>query len=184
MNATGTRGLGGSWSWLSPQALLVAASLVVAAAILLAGGEAGRALSGIGGALWIAAAVWMLAGLRNEPRRAPVALVALAGAAVMAVIVRPGTYLEAIVGFGLAGAAVGVAAGPSALRWAMLPAALYFPLHIAVAIGRVIASGGERAVRTDPPPTAALVQVAMVAAAAAGGWLAWKALSGRESAGG
>jgi hypothetical protein len=165
---------------LTPQVLLVIASLVVAVAILLSGEEIGSTISGIGGILWIAAAIWMLVELRTEPRRIVIGLVALAGALVMAAVVKPGNYLEAIVGFAIAGAAVGFAAGPGAARWAMLPAALYFPLHIIIAIGRVAVSGGARSVRTQPPPTDALVQVAMVAAAGIAGYLVAMLFQQRE----
>lgn len=180
MNAVREGSRAGALGWLSPQALLVVSSLIVAVAILLNGSELARIVSGIGGVLWIASAVWMLVELRNEPRKVAVGLVALAGALVMAGVVRPGTYLEAMVGFAIAGAAVAFVAGPSALRWSMMPAALFFPLHIIIALGRVIASGGTRAVRTQPPPTSAFVEFAMVVAAGLAGYLVWMATQRRE----
>jgi hypothetical protein len=154
--------------FLTPQLLLVVAGVVVAGAILV-GGQPARLLNGVGGALWVAAAVWMVASLRGERRWLPILAAALAAAAVMALIVRPGTYLEALVGFLVAGGAVALIARPLGVHWALLAPALYFPLHIAVAVVRVVASGGARSVRTDPPPTEAFVPLAMIAAAALGG---------------
>lgn len=155
---------------VTPQALLVSAGVVIAVAIAV-GPPLARALNGAGGLIWIAGAVWMLAQLRGEPRRWTIAGVALAGAAMMAIIVRPGTYLESVTGFMVAGAAVVLASRHADGRWAMLAPALYFPLHIVVAGIRVVASGGARAVRTDPPPTDALVPLSMIVAAAVGGAL-------------
>lgn len=156
---------------VGPPALLLTSGVVIALAIL-AGGQAARVLNGVGGALWVAAAAWMLWALRRLPGRALVLAVALLGAVAMAVVVRPGTYLEAGAGFFLAGLAVAAVARGRAWPWTLLVPALYFPLHIAVAIGRVVASGGVRQVRTDPPPTGALVPLVMIAAAAAAGLLA------------
>ncbi len=168
----------GDLGFVTPQLLLVVASLIVALSILL-GAPFARPLNGVGGILWIASAVWMVASLREEPRRVSVGLVAFASAMVMALVVRPGSYLEALAGFAIAGAAVAVAAGPSAARWALLAPAVYFPLHIVIALGRVIASGGARAVRTDPPPTDAFVPFSMVVAAGVAGYVVGKIIDRR-----
>ncbi len=153
---------------VTPQVLLLVAGVVVALSIL-AGPPLARILNGLGGLLWVVSAVWMLASLRTERRWMPVVAVALAGALVMAVVVRPGTYPEAILGFFVAGGAVALVAGGGDGRWAMLAPALYFPLHIGIAIGRVVLAGGARGVRTDPPPTEAFVPLSMILAAAVAG---------------
>lgn len=153
---------------VTPQVLLVIAGVAVAASILAAPPLA-SILNGLGGLLWVVSAAWMLAALRGERRWAPIAAVALAGALLMALVVRPGTYLEAILGFLVAGGAVALVARGNDGRWALLAPALYFPLHIGIAIGRVVLSGGARGVRTDPPPTEAFVPLSMVLAAAVAG---------------
>jgi hypothetical protein len=153
---------------LTPPVLLLLAGVVVAVAILL-GGSAARVLNGAGALMWVAAAGWMLTVLWRQPNRLAVGLTALAGALLMAVVVRPGTYPEAIVGFFVAGLVVALVANERTGIWALLVPALYFPLHLAVAIGRVVLAGGAREVRTDPPPTEAFVPLAMIVAAALAG---------------
>lgn len=166
---------------LTPPVLLLLAGVVIALAILV-GGAPARVLNGVGGLMWIGAAGWMLVALRRQPNRLAIGLTALAGALVMAVLVRPGTYLEAIVGFLVAGVAVALVANERSGIWAMLAPALYFPLHIVVAGGRVALSGGVREVRTDPPPTEAFVPLSMIAAAAVAGVLVgWWLKRRRES---
>ena len=155
---------------LTPPVLLLLAGVVIALAILV-GGPVARVLNGVGGLMWVAAAGWMLGALRRPRNRLAIGLTGLAGAVAMAVVVRPGTYPEAVVGFLLAGAAVALIANERSGIWALLAPALYFPLHIAVAIGRVALSDGTREVRTDPPPTEAFVPLAMIVAAAVAGVL-------------
>lgn len=167
---------------VTPQVLLVIAGVAVAASILAAPPMA-NALNGLGGLLWIGAAVWMVATLRGEKRWLPILCIALAGALVMAVVVRPGTYPEAILGFLVAGGAVAAGARGGDGRWALLAPALYFPLHIAIAIGRVVASGGARGVRTAPPPTEAFVPLSMILAAAVAGVIVARSFAAREAKG-
>lgn len=164
---------------LTPPVLLLLAGIVVALAII-AGGSTARVLNGAGGLVWLAAAGWMLVALRRQPNRIAIGLSALACAVVMAVLVRPGTYPEAILGFLVAGGAVALVANERTGIWAMLAPALYFPLHIVVAIGRVALSGGGREVRTDPPPTEAFVPLAMIVAAALAGVLVGRWLQRRS----
>jgi len=168
---------------LTPPVLLLLAGVVIALAILL-GGPPARVLNGVGALMWVAAAGWMLTALWRQPKRVAVGLTALAAALVMAVVVRPGTYPEAILGFLLAGLVVALVANERTGIWAVLVPALYFPLHIAVAIGRVLLSGGAREVRTDPPPTEAFVPLSMIVAAAVAGVLVrrWNNARRAESA--
>jgi hypothetical protein len=82
-------------------------------------------------------------------------------------IVRPGTLAEAIAGFGIAGALVVLAAGDRSGGWAFLVPAIYLPVHLLIGIGRAILRHGG--VRTEPPPTAAILPLVMILAAAIGG---------------
>ncbi len=167
---------------LTPPVLLLGAGGVVALAILV-GGPVARILNGVGALMWVTAAGWMLVALRRPANRLAIGLTGLAGALLMAVLVRPGTYPEAIVGFLVAGAAVALVANERSGIWALLAPALYFPLHIGVAIGRVALSGGVREVRTDPPPTAAFVPLSMIVAAAVAGALVGRWLTRRSQSG-
>lgn len=164
---------------VTPQVLLVIAGAAVAASIL-SGPPFATVLNGLGGLLWVVSAVWMLVSLRGERRWLPIVAVALAAALLMAVVVRPGTYPEAILGFLVAGGAVALAARGGSGHWALLAPALYFPLHIGIAIVRVVLSGGARAVRTDPPPTEAFVPLSMVLAAAVAGAIAARWFAARR----
>lgn len=155
--------------WLGPL-LLLAAGLLVAIAII-AGPPVSQGINGVAGAVWVASAVYLLLELRHVRNALPIFAVALAGALVMGIVVRPATYLEAVTGFFLIGAAVAIVAEHSELKWAMLAPALYFPVHIAFSIGKVLLSDAPRQVRTDPPPTEALVPLSMVLAAALAGFV-------------
>ncbi|MCC6314579.1 MAG: hypothetical protein IT337_11275 [Thermomicrobiales bacterium] len=166
--------------WLTPQLLLVVSGLVVAVAVATADSEVGRVLNGLGGLLWIVAAVWMAASLRGEPRALPIGVVAAAAALILAGIIRPGTFLTAIPAFLIAGALVAMVAGPGKGYWALLAPALYFPIHIVIAIGRVIAAHGARPIRTAPPPTDALVPLSMILAAGVAGMVVAKLLDNRD----
>jgi hypothetical protein len=51
--------------------------------------------------------------------------------------------------------------------WALLAPAIYLPVHLVIGIGRAMVTDGG--VRPDPPPTAALVPLAMLLGALVGG---------------
>lgn len=152
---------------------LVAATLVVGASIV-ADGTAARALNGIAGVTWFAASgMFIMEGRRRggTPLQWAGILALTAG---VAFVIRPSDLQLAIAGFVPAGFLAGVIAGRSPLFWAKIIPALYLPLHIGTAVleaaGRS-ALGLEASIRTEPPPTAAIVPSVMVAAAIAGGWL-------------
>lgn len=157
--------------------IALAAATVIVGASILAGGEAGRVLNGVSGLIWFAAAGALgLAAFRTRPAWL-VWAVAVAMTGVVAFLVKPSDLLLAIVGFGVAGAAMAVVAGPHGLLWAKFVVALYLPFHIGAAVAKAMyrsLSGNEAAIRSDPPPTAALVPVAMLLAALGGalivGW--------------
>ena len=150
----------------APGTLLVVAAAIVGLAIA-ADGTLARMLNGVGGLCWLAAAVALALGVQRE-RRLQGALVTAGVVLLLALVVRPSDLAAALVGFSLGGAVVAFAVGNQPLRWALLVPAAWLPAHLAIAIVRAAAAGNPR-VRTAPPPTAALVPVAMVLAALAGG---------------
>jgi hypothetical protein len=88
--------------------------------------------------------------------------------------VKPTDFVPALVGFGLAGMAVSFAAPRYAVLWAKLIVGLYLPFHIGTAVAKAMyrnVTGTEASIRTDPPPTAALVPLVMLAAAIGGAML-------------
>ncbi len=159
-----------SWRfWLGP-ILLLAAGILVAIAIV-AGAPFAQGINGVAGIVWVASAVYLLLELRHVRTALAIFAVAFAGALVMGIVVRPATYFEAISGFFLIGVAVAIMAEHNELKWAMLAPALYFPVHIAFSVGMVMLSDAPRQVRTEPPPTEALVPMSMVLATALAGFV-------------
>lgn len=172
MAATGVRG-----TWNDPKRAeriggiaLLAAGVVVAGAIV-AEGDVARRVNGVAGVLWFAAAALLLRAARQDPAfRARAALVIGVGLA-LALVVRPSDLLWAIAGFGVAGGAIAAVVGAHAALWARVLPALWLPLHLALAAGQGVlrvVRDEPAALRRDPPPTTALVPLAMIVAA----WLA------------
>ncbi len=152
---------------------LAAAALLVGIAIVW-DGAAARALNGVGGILWVACAVVMAKSLRSDPRWWQRGALVLALALCFAVVVRPSDGLIAIVAFGLGGSAIASVSMPRAVAWSVLLPAIWLPVHLTVAIARAAfraITDGEASVRTDPPPTTAIVPLLMVMAAWAGALL-------------
>ncbi len=89
---------------------------------------------------------------------------AIAGGFLLGALVRPSGVIEVVVWFVVAGAVVVFAAADRTGAWALLVPAVYLPVHLLIGIGRAILRNGG--VRTDPPPTAAIVPLAMLLAAA------------------
>jgi hypothetical protein len=150
--------------------LLIGAALIVGVAIA-ADGQVARALNGIGGLVWIAAGYKVVTPLRLEHTFTRNLLLVIGLTIALVLLVRPSDYLLAIASFAGAGLAVAVAAQSRPVEWALAVPGLWLPVHLSVAIARV----AERSVRdlpthvrTDPPPTAALVPLAMVLSA----WIA------------
>jgi hypothetical protein len=165
--------LSGTW-------LLLAATIVVGLSILLEGAVS-RALNGMAGVMWFgAAAMLVTAGLRLQ--RSPrlwVGLVALTS--VVAFVVRPSDLLLAVIGFVTCGALALLLAGDGRLLWSTLVVGLYLPLHIGTAVIKAVVrtiSGTEASIRTDPPPTAAMVPLVMLGAALLGGLMVQRFRSG------
>lgn len=156
-----------------PVILLLIATLVVGVSIL-ASGTPSRILNGIGGIMWFAAAAWLVWTALQISRRTSLwgALIVLT--AVVAFVVRPSDLILATLGFLVCGALAGLLAGDGRLIWPTLIVALYLPMHIGTAVLKAVVrsiQGNEASIRTDPPPTAALVPIVMLIAAIAGGLL-------------
>src|SRR4051812_32579202 len=149
---------------------LLAASLVVAVAIL-AHDPIAKVVNGVAGVLWIGSAVLLVITLHRQARFPVWFAFVFAECLLLVLLVKPTNLLWAIFGFGLGGMLVGFVTGPHARNWASLLPALWLPTHLLVAISRAIfrvIDGTKASVRSDPPPTAALVPFAMVVAAIAG----------------
>ena len=155
-------------AWRAAAAGLVLAGLLVGVAIVV-GGSAARVINPVGALLWVASGLWLAVSLPPAQRPLVGWAVAVASGLVLGALVRPGSLTEAVIGFAIAGAAIVLAAGDRRGGWALLAPAIYLPLHLLIGIGRAIVRNGG--VRTDPPPTAAIVPLFMVLAALAAGVL-------------
>jgi hypothetical protein len=163
-----------------PEELLLAASVLVGIAIAL-DGPAARAVNGVAGIGWILAAVLLIRGFGPGERTRVLAISAIVGLALV-LLVRPSNLLWAAIGFTIGGAIVAWLSASRPVTSGALLAALWLPLHLLVAIAKVIVRSirdQPATVRTDPPPTAALVPFAMVVAAMIGGWLVERWRTGR-----
>lgn len=153
-----------------------AAGLVLAGALvglaIAADGAVARAVNGVGGLLWLGSLGVLAWSVRREPGRVVGAAAVLGAALALTFLVRPSELVPATLGFAVGGALVAGAARRRELVWALLVPAAWLPVHLGVAVGRAVVrslTDGTPAVRTDPPPTAALVPLAMVLAAGLGG---------------
>lgn len=153
---------------------LVVAAILVGASII-ADGTLSRALNGIAGVGWfLSTAMFLVEGHRRGARWIRWLLI-LALTAVVAYVVRPSDFVLALAGIVPTAALIGLVMGRDELFWAKLVPALYLPMHIGTAVIKAAirnASGQEASIRTEPPPTAALVPLVMVIAAIIGGFIA------------
>jgi len=153
---------------------LLAASLIVGLAIATSGALS-KAVNGVGGALWIVTAVTLGLRLRHERRAPRYAAYAFVLTLSLVLLIKPSDLVWAAIGFAVAGTLIGIEARPRQVEWAAFLAAIWLPTHLLVAISRVIVRsvrGLPANVRTDPPPTAALVPFAMVLCALIGSQIA------------
>lgn len=166
--------------------MLVAAAVIVGLAIAL-GGAAARVLNGIGGVLWLVAAALMVSALRDAPRRWPGYGLAAAVTLVLVLAVKPNDVALALGGFVAGGALIALLRRDDGAIWARLVPAIWLPMHIGVAVVRATwraATGGTAHVRTQPPPTAAIVPLVMVVAAWLGGQAVGWAIRRRHASAG
>jgi hypothetical protein len=160
--------------------LLLAATIVVGISIVLEGAVS-RALNGVAGVMWFgAAAMLVVAGLRiNRSPKLWGGLLLLT--AVVAFVVTPSDLLFAAIGFVTCGAVAIALAGDGRLLWSTLVVGMYLPMHIGTAVTKAVVrsiTGNEASLRTDPPPTAAIVPLVMLGAALVGGLLVQRYWSG------
>ncbi len=149
--------------------VLLAATLLVALSILL-DGTTSRLLNGVAGITWFTAAGLIGIAAWRSSNRWSLWSLAIGLTALVAFVVTPSDFVPAMIGFGLAGSAVAIVARDHAVLWSKLVVGLYLPFHIGTAVARAIyrnTTGGEATLRTDPPPTAALVPIVMLGTAVA-----------------
>jgi hypothetical protein len=159
----------GVQGWQMAAAGLVVAGLVVALAIVV-GGSAARALNGVGALIWVASGVVLALSLPRPERLRLAWLAAILAGGLLGGVIRPATFMVAIAGFAIAGAAVVFLGGDRTGGWALMAPAIYLPVHLVIGIGRAILRGSE--MRVAPPPTAALLPFSMVIAALVAGAIA------------
>ena len=149
---------------------MIAASLIVGLAIATSG-PLGKTVNGIGGILWIISAVAFGLRLKSTPNWVRNASIAFALTLTLVLLVKPTDLIWAAIGFTIAGMLLSFFVSERRLEWAGLMAAIWLPTHLLVAIVRVIERSIRdlpASVRTDPPPTTALVPFAMVVCALLG----------------
>lgn len=147
--------------------LLLAAGCIVGVAIA-ADGAIARGFNGVAGIAWIASAVLLVRSQKGRSAFWPRLLAVIAVGIVLVLLVRPTSLLWAVIGFGIAGAAISFAIPKNGMIWAKILPALWLPEHLGVAVVKAIVREVRNQpanVRTDPPPTAALVPLAMIVAA-------------------
>jgi len=156
-----------SWLEQTGTVLLVAAALVVAVAIM-ASGPIARGTNGVAGILWISSSVMLIAARGDDPRFwSRLAIVAAIGLGLV-LFIKPSDLTWAVAGFGTGGVLIAVLFGEQGVGWAKVLPALWLPEHLGTAIGRAVYRAVRvlpTSVRTDPPPTAAFVPLAMILAA-------------------
>jgi hypothetical protein len=164
---------------------LALGALLVGVAIVM-DSELGRAVNGVGGILWFAStALLTLVAVRSRP---PAWLWAALAVVVIGVafVIKPTAVVPALIGFVPAGFLLAAIAPRQKLLWAALVPAWYLPAHIGTAIMKSAVNamlGNEVGIRTEPPPTAAIVPLVMVVCALAGGLLAQYLLQRRSGNG-
>ncbi|HWV24529.1 MAG TPA: hypothetical protein VNZ58_10085 [Thermomicrobiales bacterium] len=153
----------------------LATATVIVGASIVADGMLAKGLNGAAGLTWFASSALFIVEGRNRGSN-PMQWAGTIGlTAVVAFVIKPSDLALATVGFGGAGAVTALAVKRDPLLWAKMIPALYLPLHIETAVAKAAgrsALGMEASLRTDPPPTAAVVPAVMLAAAVAGGWIA------------
>jgi hypothetical protein len=147
--------------------LLVAAAIIVGVAIAM-GGDARRFVNGVGGVVWLVAgflivtrAVASGVSLRQVGQVAFVIVI-------LSYLIRPTDPFWAAIGFGWGGVAVGFNGRDLGSKMGAMLGALWLPTHLLLAVARAVVRNirdEPAALRSDPPPTAALVPLIMVVAA-------------------
>ena len=151
---------------------LVVAGLVVALAIVTSGAVS-RGINGVGAVIWMLSLAALLVGVRQEARWRTMLGLAAIVTLVLSFGVEPTNIATAVPGFAIGGAAIAFVSRRPVV-WALMVPALWLPVHLLTAVVPAIVrsmNGGDASVRTDPPPTAAVVPLLMIVSAGAAGWL-------------
>ncbi len=159
-----------SLGWQRPGGVLVGAACLVGLAIALDEGRLARVINGLGGISWLLGAAMLAWSLRGAAGWLRSGLVLGVTVLALAVLVRPTDLAAAIVGFAIGGAIVALVSTERPMHWALLVPAMWLPAHIVAGIARSTIDGAAT-VRIEPPPTAAIVPLAMVLAAGLAGLL-------------
>ena len=162
--------------------LLLGGAAALVGVAIVADGALARVVNGVGAIGWLTALVLLARSVRGTERWPAAASATVVAVVALAVLVRPRDLAVASVAFLLAGAMIAIAARDWRHLWALLVPAAWLPAHLLVNIARSALAGSTR-VRTDPPPTAALVPLAMVLAAGIGGLLVTRLLEHRSGRG-
>ncbi|MCO5225919.1 MAG: hypothetical protein M9953_11330 [Thermomicrobiales bacterium] len=151
----------------------LAIATVVVGASIVADGNLARALNGVAGLTWFASSAMFIV----EGRRRGSSSLQWAGitalTAVVAFVIKPSDIVLASIGFVPAAFVAGSMVKRDPMLWAKMIPALYLPLHIGTAVLKAAgrsALGMDASIRSEPPPTAAVVPFVMLAAAMVGGW--------------
>lgn len=155
----------------------LALATVIVGASIIADGQLARALNGVAGITWFASsAMFILEGRKRGST--PLQWAGITALTVgVAFVVKPSDIVLATTGFVPAGFIAARIAGHNPILWAKMIPALYLPLHIGTAVAKAAArsaAGMESSIRTEPPPTAAVVPAVMLGASLIGGFLARK----------
>lgn len=146
---------------------LVLAAVIIGVAISI-DGDARRIVNGIGGIVWLIAGYLIVtravsAGV-SVKQVFQVAFVIL----ILSYLIRPTDPLWAVIGFGWGGVIVGFNGQNLGSKMGAMLGALWLPAHLLLAVIRAVVrnvSDEPPALRSDPPPTAAVVPLIMVVAA-------------------
>ena len=161
----------------------LAVATVIVGASIVTDGSVSKALNGVAGLTWFASsAMFILEGKRRGATGLQWIGIAALTAAV-AFVVKPSDIVLATIGFVPAGIAAAMIVKQEPVFWAKLIPALYLPLHIGTALLKAVARnamGNEASIRTEPPPTAAIVPAVMLGAAIVGGVIARRLIGGRS----
>ena len=122
----------------------------------------------------MAAAVMLFTDLRDDPKFWPrlgqVALMCL----ILVVFIRPSDMAMALAGFSAAGAIIGNTIRQRSVIWAAMLAALWLPVHLGTAVVKAVyrsVMDEPATLRSDPPPTAAVVPLVMIASVILAAWI-------------
>ncbi|MCO5216756.1 MAG: hypothetical protein M9953_12025 [Thermomicrobiales bacterium] len=159
----------------------LAVATVIVGASIVADGDLAKALNGVAGLTWFASsAMFIIEGRRRGSTSLQWAGIT-ALTAVVAFVIKPSDIVLASIGFVPAAFVAGMMVKRDPMLWAKMVPALYLPLHIGTAVLKAAgrsALGMDASIRSEPPPTAAIVPFVMLAAAVVGGWLATKMKAG------